>query len=114
MPDFPRGYRLREGEAAGEGVRRIAHGRIDAGLERSYRRGRDGFRSLGDEPSAFALHEWRKRVKDLWYQLRLLPPVWPAVLKGPGAAAAELADLSDALRRSRRGLLGCLARGRLE
>ncbi len=66
---------------------------LRAGLERSYRRGRDGFRSLGDDPSDFALHEWRKRVKDLWYQLRLLRSVWPAALKGPVDTADELADL---------------------
>jgi CHAD domain-containing protein len=64
-----------------------------AGLERSYRRGRDGFRALGDSPSDEAVHEWRKRVKDLWYQLRLLRPVWPAGMKGAIAAADELADL---------------------
>jgi CHAD domain-containing protein len=66
---------------------------LRTGLERSYRRGRDGFRSLGDAPSDFELHEWRKRVKDLWYQLRLLRSVWPAALKGPVEAADELADL---------------------
>jgi CHAD domain-containing protein len=66
---------------------------LRAGLRRSYRRGRDGMRSLGDDPTDFELHEWRKRVKDLWYQLRLLRPVWPAALKGPVEAADELADL---------------------
>lgn len=66
---------------------------LRAGLERSYRRGRDGFHALGDDPSDEAIHEWRKRVKDLWYQLRLLRPTWPAALKGPIEAAHELADL---------------------
>jgi CHAD domain-containing protein len=66
---------------------------LRTGLERSYRRGRDGLRSLGDDPTDYELHEWRKRVKDLWYQLRLLRSVWPAALKGPVEAADELADL---------------------
>jgi CHAD domain-containing protein len=66
---------------------------LRAGLERSYRRGRDGFRALGDDPADEAVHQWRKHVKDLWYDLRLLRPVWPAGLKGAIAAADELADL---------------------
>jgi CHAD domain-containing protein len=66
---------------------------LRAGLERSYRRGRDCFRSLGDDPSDFALHAWRKRVKDLWYQLRLLRSTWPAGMKALVDAADELADL---------------------
>jgi CHAD domain-containing protein len=66
---------------------------LHAGLERSYRRGRDAFRSLGDDPSDIAIHEWRKRVKDLWYQLRLLCSIWPATMKGAADTAHELADL---------------------
>ena len=66
---------------------------LRAGLERSYRRGRDSFRALGDDPADEAVHEWRKHVKDLWYHLRLLRPVWPAGMKGAIAAADELADL---------------------
>ena len=64
-----------------------------AGLERSYGRGRDALRALGDSPSDAAVHEWRKRVKDLWYQLRLLRPIWPDGMKGAISAADELADL---------------------
>jgi CHAD domain-containing protein len=64
-----------------------------AGLQRSYDRGRDALRALGGDPSDEAIHEWRKRVKDIWYQLRLLRPVWPAGMKGPIRAADELADL---------------------
>jgi CHAD domain-containing protein len=63
------------------------------GVERSYRRGRKHLRALGDGPSDEAIHQWRKRVKDLWYQLRLLQPTWPAALKGPVDAAHDLADL---------------------
>jgi CHAD domain-containing protein len=64
-----------------------------AGLQRSYARGRDAFWALDADPSDAAVHEWRKRVKDLWYQLRLLRPVWPAGMKGAIGAAGELADL---------------------
>ena len=46
----------------------------------------------GREPPAF--HEWRKRAKDLRYQMEFLAPIWPGVLD---AAAAELARLTDLL-----------------
>jgi CHAD domain-containing protein len=42
------------------------------GLERTYRRGRRDFRAARTEPSVEALHQWRKRVKDLWYHHNLL------------------------------------------
>jgi CHAD domain-containing protein len=66
---------------------------VKAGIERAYRRGRRGLRTVRDDPSAENVHDWRKRVKDLWYQLRLLQDAWPAVLKASAAEAHELADL---------------------
>ena len=41
-----------------------------------------------------ALHEWRKRVKDLWHHHTLLCSLWPAVRE---AAAGEAHALSDRL-----------------
>ena len=66
---------------------------VQAGIERAYRRGRRGLRRVRDDPTAENVHDWRKRVKDLWYQLRLLQDAWPAVLKASAAEAHELADL---------------------
>jgi CHAD domain-containing protein len=51
------------------------------GLEYVYRRGRKGFTRLQEEKSCENLHQWRKRVKDLWYHLRLLQETWPELLK---------------------------------
>ena len=42
---------------------------------------------------AEARHEWRKRAKYLWYQLRVLEPVWPAALSGMVGEADRLSDL---------------------
>lgn len=66
-----------------------------AGLRRSYERGRERFGAVRDDPGdAEASHDWRKRVKDLWYQQRLVAPAWPAVL---GAQAEEAHVLSELL-----------------
>ncbi len=66
-----------------------------AGLERSYRRGRDDLERVRRRPGdPERLHEWRKRVKDLWYQERLLRDAWPGVMK---AQAAELDELGELL-----------------
>jgi CHAD domain-containing protein len=62
------------------------------GLERSYRRGRRDFKTALEAPSAEALHEWRKRVKDLWYHHTLLRELWPSVISAVGDEAHELSD----------------------
>lgn len=63
------------------------------GLERDYRSGRKRFRETVAEPTPEAVHEWRKRVKDLWYHLRLVRDAWKPVLGGLADEAHELADL---------------------
>jgi CHAD domain-containing protein len=66
---------------------------IEPGLERAYRRGRDRFADVRKEASDEAVHEWRKRVKDLWYQLRIVRNAWPKVLDETADQAHELSDL---------------------
>jgi CHAD domain-containing protein len=66
---------------------------IEPGLERAYRRGRNRFADVRTEASDEAVHEWRKRVKDLWYQLRIVRNAWPEVLGETGDQAHELSDL---------------------
>ena len=67
---------------------------IGPGLKRSYRRGRNRFRDVRAEVSDEGVHEWRKRVKDLWYHLRLVRNAKKSVL---GEAADEAHELSDLL-----------------
>jgi CHAD domain-containing protein len=66
---------------------------IGPGLHRTYRRGRRRLRAVEEEASVTNLHELRKRVKDLWYQVRLI--------RGDSEMLASLADhahdLSDHL-----------------
>jgi CHAD domain-containing protein len=62
------------------------------GLERTYLRGRRDFRAARSDPTVEALHEWRKRVKDLWYQHTLLRALWPPVMQAVGGEAHELSN----------------------
>jgi CHAD domain-containing protein len=39
------------------------------------------------------LHKWRKRVKDLWYEMRLLGPLCGPVIGGAAEEADQLSDL---------------------
>jgi CYTH domain-containing protein/CHAD domain-containing protein len=64
------------------------------GLDTAYRDGRADFLALGDSAGFDAVHDLRKRGKDLWYQLRLLEDAWPAVLK---PTAEEIHDFTDLL-----------------
>lgn len=67
---------------------------VEAGLEDSYARGRRAMREALRAPDPAAFHEWRKRVKDLWYHTLLLQGVWKTVQL---AWAEALEDLSDTL-----------------
>jgi CYTH domain-containing protein/CHAD domain-containing protein len=63
------------------------------GLDTAYGEGREAFEALGAEPSFEAVHELRKRGKDLWYQVRLLRDAWQPVLEPIAAEVHELTDL---------------------
>ena len=65
---------------------------LHKGLERTYRHGRRDFRAAQATPTVEALHEWRKRVKDLWYQHTLLRELWPPVMQAVGDEAHQLAN----------------------
>ena len=65
---------------------------LEGGLERIYRRGSRAFHEASESPTDEALHEWRKRVKDLWYALDLLKPVRPGFTEPRAEEARRLAD----------------------
>jgi CHAD domain-containing protein len=68
-------------------------GAIQDGLRRTYRHGRKAFQQARAVPSTRHLHEWRKRVKDHWYHLRLLTAVCGPVVGGASQEADRLSDL---------------------
>ena len=68
-------------------------GMLEVGLRRSYRDGRRAFHRAREHRSGADWHQWRKRVKDLWYQQRLLSAVAGPVCAGQAKDAHRLADL---------------------
>jgi CYTH domain-containing protein/CHAD domain-containing protein len=66
---------------------------LSPGLDTAYTEGRDAFEALPSQPSFEAVHDLRKRGKDLWYQLRLLRDAWPAVLEPTAEEIHEFTDL---------------------
>jgi CHAD domain-containing protein len=81
--------RLREANIPDVGAFRL----IEPGLRRNYKRGRRAMSSAYDKPEATAFHEWRKRVKDLRYQVQILRDIWPALLKRLRSELDKLGDL---------------------
>jgi CHAD domain-containing protein len=66
---------------------------LEAGLRRAYRRGRRAYRTVLDDRSAENMHEWRKRVKDLWYHQNLLECAWPELMDPLADQTHELSNV---------------------
>jgi len=60
------------------------------GMETAYRRGRAGFAATRRHAQPEHCHEWRKRVKDHWYHLRLLEGRWNAATRAREKSLKEL------------------------
>ncbi len=66
----------RDREVLAEGLARARRGAVRAMKKASHTK------------DVEAMHDWRKRAKDYWYQARLLMPVWPEAMQ-PLVTAAE-------------------------
>lgn len=75
-------------------LKRASFKALRRGMRGSYRSGREGLRSVLRHRTATNFHEWRRPVKQLWHQLQILTPIWPAMLN---VHSAELHALSDRL-----------------
>ncbi|MGH7936017.1 MAG: CHAD domain-containing protein, partial [Chthoniobacterales bacterium] len=60
------------------------------GIAASVRRGKNAFDEACANPRPENFHEWRKRAKDLRYQLGLLGKAWPAVFAAYEESARDL------------------------
>jgi CHAD domain-containing protein len=66
---------------------------LSPGLRRIYARGRKRMRAARHDPSPENLHEWRKRVKDLWHATQIVREARPKQLKRLSKRAHALADV---------------------
>lgn len=62
-------------------------------VRRTFRRARAALRAADKGREHEAIHELRKRLKDLWYQLRIACPVRPKALEPQVGQAKELTEL---------------------
>lgn len=53
---------------------------MEKGLKKVYKKGNKGLKKAYKSLSVENLHEWRKRVKDLWYHLQILQPTWSELM----------------------------------
>ncbi len=67
---------------------------IAEGLTATYRRGRRALRMAQHDANDENMHEWRKSVQHLWYQMRLLRKASPSMI---GPLIDKLDGLADAL-----------------
>jgi CYTH domain-containing protein/CHAD domain-containing protein len=67
---------------------------LEDAIEATYRRGRSALRRVRADPTDQEVHEWRKAVKYLWYQVQLLRDAAPSVL---GPLADDLDVLAENL-----------------
>ncbi len=61
-------------------------------IARVYRRGRYALNEAYEDPTKENFHEWRKRVKYLWYQTLLLQETWPNFFDTMEDEIHQLAD----------------------
>ena len=66
---------------------------ITEGLRISFKRAQKSAAAVRRGGDDDLWHEWRKRIKDLWYHLRLVRSVWPGVLDGAIVQVKALADV---------------------
>ena len=66
---------------------------IEGGLHKVYKQGRRAMKAATDNPSDDALHEWRKRAKDLRYELELLSGIHRTQITPLAKQAKRLTDL---------------------
>jgi len=72
---------------------------IKKDLKRIYEQGQKYMYAVFSEAIKDNVHEWRKRVKDLWYAMRILSNLWPEIMSPLvillGKLSDELGDAND-------------------
>jgi len=66
---------------------------ISSGLEKTYRQARSRMKTAKKDPSNKNLHDWRKRIKQLYFHIYLLTKSWPALLTCLGDELKRLGEI---------------------
>ncbi len=66
---------------------------LEPGLRDSYREAREALHAIRDDSPDELIHELRKRVKTLWYHIRLLGKARPKKLKPLAAALERISEM---------------------
>ena len=74
-------------------LRRKGWDALEPGLAGTWTAARRAMKQAHHSDDPEALHEWRKRAKDHWYQARLLRPIWPEMMDPHVRAADDLGEL---------------------
>ena len=70
---------------------------IKKNLQRIFEQGQKIMYTVFNEAIKENVHEWRKRVKDLWYSIRILRNLWPEIMNPMVEMLEKLSDsLGDA------------------
>ncbi|MFW5706558.1 MAG: CHAD domain-containing protein [Bacteroidota bacterium] len=67
---------------------------LGRGFQKIYRKGRKQLELNLQQTDDHIMHQWRKQVKYLWYQLVFLQPLWPRIID---SFATEFKELSKQL-----------------
>ncbi len=65
---------------------------IKKNLQRIYEQGQGYMYAVFNESIKENVHEWRKRVKDLWYSMRILSNLWPEIMSPMVILLGKLSD----------------------
>jgi CHAD domain-containing protein len=68
-------------------------GHLKKAITHSYQKNRKAFRRIRKNPTTENFHEWRKRAKDLRYQMTMLAQAWPAFMEMQEREFHRLTDL---------------------
>ncbi|HYY35197.1 MAG TPA: CHAD domain-containing protein [Candidatus Binatia bacterium] len=71
----------------------LAWKQVCGAVAKIYKRGQRGLSKTINDPEPENFHAWRKRVKDIWYQLRILQPLNRMVLTEMAHDAEVLGEL---------------------
>lgn len=66
---------------------------IKKNLQRIYEQGQNYMFAVFNEAVKENVHEWRKRVKNLWYSMRLLSNIWPEIMSPLVILLGKLSDI---------------------